>query len=116
METAYRLFARKGIHAVGIEQIVAKSRTAKVTLYRHFHSKEDLVLAVLEMHEQQWSIGWLQTEVLKRASDPRERLLGVFTLLDEWFTSREFLGCPFIRVVLETEPGSILNRRAQDGL
>jgi AcrR family transcriptional regulator len=113
---AYRLFAQRGIHAVAIEDIVARSKVAKVTLYRHFRSKEDLVLAVLEMHERAWCTDWLQAEVLRRSDSPRDRLLAIFTLFHEWFLSREFAGCPFTRVVLETEPGSALHRRAQHGL
>jgi AcrR family transcriptional regulator len=113
-ETAYRLFAKDGINAVTVELIAAKSKTGKVSLYRHFRSKEDLILAVLDMHEGQWSVGWLQAQTLQRTADPRARLLMIFTLLNEWFISRDFLGCPLIRALLETEAESAPHLRAQE--
>src|SRR3954470_5167428 len=82
---AYDLFSRRGIRAVGIDAIVAQSGVARMTLYRHFASKEDLVLAFLERREARWTRGWLQAEAQRRASDPAQRLLAIFDVFDEWF-------------------------------
>lgn len=98
---AYELFSRWGIQAVGVDAIIARSGVARQTLYRHFSSKEDLVLAFLERREDLWTKGWLQAGVQERASDPRERLLAIFDLFDEWFRSPDFEGCSFINVMLE---------------
>src|SRR5260221_4386148 len=84
LEAAYELFSRQGIRAVGIDAIVEQSGVARMTLYRHFASKDALVLAFLERREQRWTKDWLQRAVERRASDPRERLLAIFDVFDAW--------------------------------
>jgi AcrR family transcriptional regulator len=102
LETAYDLFIRYGIHAVGIDRIVADAGVAKATLYRHFRSKEELVLAVLERREELWSREWLQRECERRGRTPATKLLAVFDALDDWFRRKDFEGCLFIATLLET--------------
>ncbi len=102
LETAYDLFSRRGIRAVGVDTVIAESGVAKMTLYRHFGSKDELVLEFLRLREQRWTRGWLQCEVESRASDPGERLLTIFDVFDEWFQTHDFEGCSFINVLLET--------------
>ncbi len=111
LETAYRLFSRHGIHTVGIDRIVAEAQVAKMTLYRHFPSKEALVLAFLELREQRWTRGWLQREVEARATTPRARLLTVFDVLGEWFARVDYEGCAFLKTLMEThdEAGPVHN-------
>jgi AcrR family transcriptional regulator len=106
LEAAYDLFSRRGIRAVGIDAIVAESGVARMTLYRHFKSKDELVLAYLELREARWTKGWLQAEVERRETDPAARLLAVFDVFDEWFHAPAFEGCAFIRVLLESPDGS----------
>jgi AcrR family transcriptional regulator len=101
LEASYELFSRRGVQAVGIDAIVARSGVARQTLYRHFASKQDLVLAFLERREELWTRGWLQDEVRARATDPRERLLAIFDVFDPWFRRPDFEGCSFINVMLE---------------
>ena len=102
LASAYELFSRRGTRAVGIEAIVSHSGVARMTLYRNFTSKDELVLAFLARREQQWTRDWLQAEVLRRSRQPRERLLSVFDIFDEWFHRESFEGCSFINVMLET--------------
>jgi AcrR family transcriptional regulator len=102
LRTAYELFHRDGITAVGVDGIVAKAGVAKTTLYRHFHSKDDLVVAVLERHEELWTWGWLELEVERRAASPQERLPMTFDVLDEWLQGDSYEGCLFINSLLET--------------
>jgi AcrR family transcriptional regulator len=102
LDAAYDLFSRRGIRGVGIDAVIAASGVSRMTLYRHFRSKEDLVLAYLAQREQQWTIGWLQTDVTRRTEDPRERLLAIFDVFDGWFHEPGFEGCAFINVMLET--------------
>lgn len=102
LASAYELFSRRGTRAVGIEAIVSHSGVARMTLYRNFTSKDELVLAFLARREQQWTRDWLQAEVHRRATDPRAKLLAVFEIFDEWFHSETFEGCSFINVMLET--------------
>jgi AcrR family transcriptional regulator len=101
LDTAYQLFCRRGIQAVGIDEIIAQSGVARQTLYRRFGSKQELVLAVLERRAELWTRAWLQAEVMGRASDPKERLLAVFDVFDEWFQRPDFEGCSFVNVMLE---------------
>jgi AcrR family transcriptional regulator len=101
LDTAYDLFSRNGTRAVGVDRIIADAGTAKMTLYRHFASKDDLVLAFLAEREERWTRGWLQAEVLRRAPDPRGRLLAIFDVFGEWFAQPDFEGCSFISVLLE---------------
>ncbi|MGH2884635.1 MAG: TetR/AcrR family transcriptional regulator [Solirubrobacteraceae bacterium] len=101
LDAAYELFSRKGIQAVGIDAVISRSGVARQTLYRHFASKQDLVLAFLERREQVWARRWLEEEVRRRASDPGARLLVIFDVFDEWFRRSDFEGCSFINVMLE---------------
>jgi AcrR family transcriptional regulator len=101
--TAYGLFCRHGIGAVGVDTIIEQSGVAKMTLYRHFRSKDDLVLTVIERREELWTEGWLATEVRRRATDPAERLLAIFDVFDGWFRRRSFEGCLFVNALLEIE-------------
>ena len=63
LETAYELFSRHGTRAVGVDRIVAEAGTAKMTLYRNFASKDELIVAFLAAREERWTRGWLQAEV-----------------------------------------------------
>ena len=117
LEAAYDLFSREGIRAVGIDAIIEQSGVARMTLYRHFGSKDALVLAFLERREQRWTRDWLQQEVNRRAVAPRDRLLAIFDVFDEWFQREDFEGCSFINVLLEiADPQSELHRASADYL
>jgi AcrR family transcriptional regulator len=101
LDTAYELFSAYGTRAVGVDRIIAEAGTAKMTLYRNYASKDDLIVAFLAAREERWTRGWLQAEVEKRASSPRERLLAIFDVFGEWFAREDFEGCSFINVMLE---------------
>lgn len=113
---AYELFSRQGTRAVGVDAIIERSGVAKMTLYRHFRSKQDLVLAFLERREQLWTMDWLAREVRARTTDPKGRLLAVFDVFHDWFQSPDFEGCPFINVLLEYEHGSKIHEAASHHL
>ncbi|MEU6995693.1 helix-turn-helix domain-containing protein [Streptomyces sp. NPDC046465] len=101
LRTAYELFSRRGIRAVGIEEVVARSGVAKATLYRHFPSKDALVLEFLARRERQWTLGTVMAGARSRGGTPEERLLAIFDVFDEWFRSDGFDACAFINVLLE---------------
>src|SRR6266850_4484723 len=112
--TAYELFSRHGIRAVGVDTICARSGVAKMTLYRHYPSKDDLALAFLRRREELWTRSWLQREVERRARTPAERLLAVFDVFDKWFRRSDFEGCSFIKVLLEHgDPGHPVRKAAR---
>ncbi|HET6957423.1 MAG TPA: helix-turn-helix domain-containing protein [Vicinamibacterales bacterium] len=101
LDTAYDLFSHRGIHAVGVDELVERAGVAKATLYKHFPSKHALVLAFLEQREQLWTHGWVESEARQRAATPAEQLLAIFDLFHEWFQADDFEGCSFINTLLE---------------
>ncbi len=101
LETAYDLFSRHGIRAVGVDTIIATSGVAKMSLYRHFASKDELVLEFLQERERRWTEQWLRAQAEARAEDGAGRLLAIFDVFDEWFQQEDFEGCSFINVLLE---------------
>jgi AcrR family transcriptional regulator len=117
LDAAYDLFSARGIQAVGIDAIIERSGVARQTLYRHFGSKQELVLAFLDLREERWTRAWLQAEVEARTDDPRERLLVIFDVFDSWFRGPDFDGCSFINVMLEHPlPGDALGSASIDQL
>jgi AcrR family transcriptional regulator len=101
LRTAWALFWRHGITAVGVDRIVAEAGVAKTSLYRHFQSKDGLVAAVIERHKDVWTRNWLQAEIERRGKTPREQLLAIFDAFDDWFHQEPFEGCLFINTVTE---------------
>ena len=101
LATAYDLFSHRGIRDVGVDELIATAGVAKATLYRHFPSKNDLVIAFLERREQRWTHEWLETEARRRGATPEEQLLAIFDVFGEWFRRDDFEACAFINVLLE---------------
>jgi AcrR family transcriptional regulator len=112
LETAYELFSRHGIRAVGIDRIIASSGVAKMSLYRHFKSKDELVLAFLQERERRWTMEWLHAEASARGDDGAGRMLAIFDVFDEWFHKPDYEGCSFINVLLEFDDRDHPIRRA----
>lgn len=104
LDTAYELFSRRAIRDVGVDEVIERAGVAKATLYRHFPSKDDLVIAFLERREERWTVAWVEAEARRRGSTPEEQLLAIFELFDEWFHRDDFEACSFINVLLEMRP------------
>ncbi len=100
MATAWRLFYRDGFRAVGIDLILAEAGVAKMTLYNHFSSKEELIVALLEKRDRELRTSMAAT-VEAAGKSPAKRLLAVFDWLEAWFGSPDFNGCVFIRALSE---------------
>lgn len=100
LDVAGALFFRRGFAAVGVDLIVRESGVAKMTLYRHFPSKDDLIVAWLDRVDTQF---WHAFERWAGLADrpPRDRLLGVFTGLEKLVSSPQCLGCPFLLAAAE---------------
>jgi AcrR family transcriptional regulator len=98
---AYELFSRDGVRAVGVDAVIARAGTAKMTLYRNFPSKDDLILDFLRRREQLWTRNWLEAESQRRGETPRERLLAIFDVFSEWFGRPDFEGCAFLTTMIE---------------
>jgi AcrR family transcriptional regulator len=101
LDTAYELFSRRGIRGVGVEEVIERAGVAKATLYRHFPSKDDLVLAFLERRHQHWTDDIHEAQTRHSDGRPEERLLAIFDVLDERFRSQEFDAYLFFNALLE---------------
>jgi AcrR family transcriptional regulator len=104
LDASYELFSHRGIRAVGVNEVIERAGVATATLYRHFPSKDDLVLAFLDLREQRWTKDLVEAGAIRRGSNPEERLLAIFDVLDEWFQREDFEAGSFIRVLLELGP------------
>ncbi|HEU4994567.1 MAG TPA: TetR/AcrR family transcriptional regulator [Gemmatimonadaceae bacterium] len=93
LETASRLFYERGFQAVGVDEIAAQSGVAKMTMYRHFPSKDDLVVAYLKRSENAFC-DWFE-RALGTERDPRDKIVAVFTAVGALAQSEQCLGCTF---------------------
>ena len=100
VDTAIELFYRGGFNATGIDKVLAEAGVAKMTLYNHFKSKDELILATLRRRDERFR-NTLMRSVEERADTPRERLLAVFDAHGEWFHEEGFRGCMFINAAAE---------------
>lgn len=100
LDTATRMFYYQGIAATGVDSIVESAGVAKMSLYRHFGSKERLIVACLSRLDTRYH-DWFVAQVEDRAGDPVAKLLSVFDVLGEWFASSHFRGCAFINATAE---------------
>jgi AcrR family transcriptional regulator len=93
---AHDLFYRDGIRATGIDRVIAESGVAKLSFYRHYPSKNDLVLAFLEHRHARW-MAWFEEALARHGGSPQ----ALVPALKEWFGGEGFRGCAFINSVGE---------------
>jgi AcrR family transcriptional regulator len=110
LDIAVRLFYEHGYHSVGIDRIIAESGVAKMSLYRHFPSKDALIAAALDqMNTQFWH--WIDGET-GGASSPREKLIAIFHAVEKVATSYKCLGCAFQAAAADFPDFEHLNHKA----
>jgi len=98
-QTAARLFYQHGYRAVGVDTLAAESGIGKMTLYRHYPSKDDLIVAYLKDSNE---IFWRNfEEITKGVSTPRAKLLAFFESLQDYANTPACYGCPFLNVATE---------------
>ncbi|MGS2737940.1 TetR/AcrR family transcriptional regulator [Sinomicrobium sp. M5D2P17] len=106
IRTAARLFYRQGYSRTGINQIIEEADIAKSTLYQHFKSKEELLLAYLE------EAGETTVKALINAANketqPLEKILSIFSYIEELISQPDFYGCHFLNLVYEMPDGDEL--------
>lgn len=100
LEAAERLFCLRGIQPVGVDLIVAEAGVAKMTLYKHFESK-DLLAAEVVRKRSQAMRDWLVSESRRRGEDAAGQILALFDALAEWFEKSEFRACLALNTTLE---------------
>ena len=100
LSTASRLFQANGINATGVDTIVAEAGIAKMTLYKYFPAKEDLVLEVVRCRSREFS-EWLSNRLARSAANPSEKLQQLFDGVEEWLADPQCSGLPFFKASAE---------------
>ena len=100
VDTAIDLFSAYGFHGVGIDRISQEAGVTKKTMYHHFHSKDELILAALKHHDGLFRNNFMNG-VKASHEKPYDRLLGIFDVAHQWFSNKKFYGCMFINAIGE---------------
>jgi AcrR family transcriptional regulator len=100
LHVASDLFHTRGINSTGVDTIVAVAGTTKMTMYKYFHSKEDLILEVLHKSHQDFE-SWLSDKLTKNTKRPAEKLQKLFDFIEEWVATPDFRGMAFIKASAE---------------
>ena len=100
IETALVLFNEKGYHATGIDLILAEAKVSKATLYKHFSSKDELILAALQLQHEH-VLTMIKSKISNASETGSSRVLAMFDGLHTWFNSESFYGCNFINASAE---------------
>jgi AcrR family transcriptional regulator len=116
LAAAYELFSRRGVRDVGVNELIERSGVAKATFYRHFPSKDALVLAFLEQRDQVWTVDAIVGQAKLRGTTPTEQLLAIFDVFGDWFLREDFEACSFINILLEMGPAHPLGKASIDYL
>lgn len=99
VDTAYSCFKRDGFHAIGIDRIIAEADVARMTLYRNFPSKDDLIVEVLDQRAERFCA---QLDRLAEASGSVfDKFAAIFDWYDRWVAQQDFHGCIFAHAIAE---------------
>ena len=97
---ALEVFYKNGFHATGMDLLVTKTGVSKTSMYKHFRTKEELILATLRLRDDMFR-NWLYRRIKELGVTPEKQLLAMFDVLNEWFSQNEFRGCMFIKASAE---------------
>lgn len=100
LATAHDLFYREGIRATGIDRIIKEAGVTKVTFYRHFPAKNDLILAFLQYRHERW-ISWFRQSLAAQRQQGGSLADGLSATLELWFADEHYRGCAFINTTVE---------------
>ena len=110
MEVLYR----DGFRATGMDKLVRETGVSKMTIYKHFRSKEDLILAALRLRDEEFR-NYFYRDVERRAATPKERLLAIFDTMAAWINGNDFKSCMFIKATAEyQDPKSPIHMAAAE--
>ena len=105
VEKALAIYYRNGFHATGMDMLVAETGISKTSMYKHFRTKEELILAALRLRDERFR-NWLYRRMEDLAETPRQQLIAMFDALEEWFTEPGYKGCMFIKASSEYQQAS----------
>jgi AcrR family transcriptional regulator len=100
LAAASELFYSQGIRATSVDAIAKAANTTKMSMYKYFPSKDELVLAVLRKRDEDFRT-WFVARVDAKAADPKDKLAAIFDVIGEWMDIPEFHGCAFINASAE---------------
>jgi AcrR family transcriptional regulator len=110
LQAAAELFYRDGILPTGVDALIDRANVAKATFYRHFPSKDLLVLAWLRGKDARWT-DQVIPEVERRAATPLQRILVFWDVLGDWLEEHRYIGCPFLNTLVEVRDEDAPARR-----
>jgi AcrR family transcriptional regulator len=94
------LFAENGTGPTGVDTLIEAAGVAKATFYRHFRTKDALIVAWLQDPRARWFDG-LRAQAEARAENPVEVIPRLFEAVVEWLEADDFIGCPYLNTALE---------------
>lgn len=100
VEAALKLFYQYGFTATGVDKIIGEAKVSKKTLYTHFRTKEELILATLRARDEQFR-NFFMREVNERAGKSKDKLYAMFDVVHDWINGETFSGCLFINAAAE---------------
>ncbi len=114
VQKALPIFYRNGFHATGMDRLAAETGISKTSMYKHFRTKEDLILAVLRLRDENFR-NWLVRRMEELGHTPADQLIAMFDALGEWFAKPGYRGCMFIKASAEyQEPGDPIHAQAAE--
>lgn len=105
VQKALASFYKGGFHAIGMDRLAKETGVSKTAIYKHFRTKEELILATLRLRDEQFR-NWLRRRIEALATDPEDQLLAIFDALEEWFEEAGFRSCMFIKASSEYQDSS----------
>ena len=105
VQKALATFYQNGFNATGMDMLVKETGISKTSMYKHFRTKEDLILAVLRLRDENFR-NWLYRRMEELANKPQDQLIAMFDALEEWFHEPGFKGCMFIKASSEYQDNS----------
>ena len=100
VQKALKVFYKNGFHATGMDMLAAETGISKTSIYKHFRTKDDLILAVLRLRDDNFR-NWLYRRMEELGKTPKDQLIAMFDALKEWFDDTEYRGCMFIKASSE---------------
>ena len=108
------MFCETGFHAVSVDAIIEEAGVARMTLYKNFGSKDDLIVATLRREDKLFR-EWLMGSIEARSTQPADRILNLFGALHQRFSAEGYYGCAFIRASIEfPDPKHPVHRSARE--
>lgn len=100
VQKALQVFYHNGFHATGMDRLAEETGISKTSMYKHFKTKEDLILSVLRLRDEMFR-NWLYRRMEDLSASPRDQLLAMFDALEEWFNDPGYQGCMFVKASSE---------------